>query len=203
MTEHGVCASISSGLYRHSVWPFLTRDFLAGPLLGGAIRYALSEDWYPTVEGDGFLGDTAGAGVRHPEACSTDPSEARRASSSVAWSSPGCRDANRASLNSVDSSSRDALLGSGSTRLLFRDTNASMVHMQAGAAKGAHSVEKGAARMQSGGGHGFEMESTTRLHVTFPTARPTMLCLGRPRRSCRNHAAQPRQLHLSASNDAS
>ena len=44
MIEQGVCASMSSGLYRNSVLPFLTSGFLANGPSVGTMRYELSDD---------------------------------------------------------------------------------------------------------------------------------------------------------------
>jgi hypothetical protein len=136
-----VCASMSSGLYRCSVCPFLTNCFFAGPPSCGLIRYALSDDWKPTVGGtDRLFGDAALRCMSHSDACSTDPSEARSASSNVVSSNEECREANKANLKSVDSSScsfafswygagtcADALSCCSSIRFRLRDTNASIL----------------------------------------------------------------------------
>lgn len=140
MMEHGVCCSMSSGLNRKSVLPFLTRGFFDEPLPSEFKRYKERDDWYPIAAlALRFLGDAKVLCDRQVDACSTEPSEARSASSKFDSSAVGYSDANRASLKSVDSSScsgvevRRRFVDSGdasscgaSTRFLFRDTKASI-----------------------------------------------------------------------------
>ena len=101
-------AATSSGEYKLSVRPFFVRGF-HGDVEFSLLRKPAKEDWYPAVFPEACF-------LRGPPvepwpdfkvsaAASTEPSEANKASKRRSVSSQGCKDASKASLTSVESSS--------------------------------------------------------------------------------------------------